>query len=196
MQIILHRKNSIEDLKNTPEYYGVEIDIRSWGKRLIVAHDPFVDAIDFEEWIKYFRHKILILNIKEEGIEYKVKEVVAKAGISDYFFLDLSFPYLIKMVKTGEKRVAVRFSEFEPLEGILALAGKADWAWVDCFRKFPLDQKTYEVISKYFKICLVSPELQGRDLEEIDHIRTQIKNFHIDAVCTKNPARWGQGKIK
>ncbi len=190
MLILAHRRNTIEELCATPSEYGIEMDIRSYGNRLIVNHDPFVDAVDFEEWIKYFQHRTLILNIKEEGIEYRVKDIVEGHGIKDYFFLDLSFPYLIKMVKTGEGRVAVRFSEYETIETALSLAGKADWIWVDCFTKMPLTEGAYKVLSQHFKICIVSPELQGRDVEEIAEYRKILKPYKIDAVCTKRADLW------
>ena len=166
------------------------MDIRSFRNRLIVHHEPFVEAIDFEEWIKHFHHNTLILNIKEEGIEYRVKDIVEKHGIKDYFFLDLSFPYLIKMIKTGEKRVAVRFSEYESLETTLSLAGKADWVWVDCFTKMPLTEGAYKALSQHFKICIVSPELQGKDVKEIMVYKAMLKTFNIDAVCTKRTDLW------
>lgn len=190
MQIIAHRRNAIEELRTTPREFGVEIDLRSYGNRLIVHHEPFIDAVDFEEWIKHFSHKTLILNIKEEGIEYRVKYIVEKHGIDDYFFLDLSFPYLIKMLNTGEKRVAVRFSEYESLETALSLAGRAKWVWVDFFTKLPLNKNSYEILSEHFKLCIVSPELQGRGLEEIKIFKNQLKPFYIDAICTKRPGIW------
>jgi len=194
MQIIAHRRNTVEELKATPIEYGIEMDIRSYGDKLIVHHDPFVDAVDFEEWIKHFHHKTLILNIKEEGIEYRVKDIVEKHGIQDYFFLDLSFPYLIKMVNKGEKRVAVRFSEYESLETALSLAGMAEWVWIDYFTKMPLTKKAYNALSRHFKICIVSPELQGRDAKEISRYKQLLKPYKIDAVCTKKADLWnGRG---
>lgn len=190
MQIIAHRRNTIEELEATPIKYGIEVDIRSYGEKLIVSHEPFLDAVGFKEWIKYYRHKTLILNIKEEGIEYCVKEIVEQHGIQDYFFLDLSFSYLIKMVNNGEKRVAVRFSEYESVDNALVLAGKADWVWIDCFSKLPLDKSVYNVLKKRFKLCVVSPELQGRSFEEIKIFKKKLEFFNIDAVCTKNPEYW------
>lgn len=190
MQIIAHRKNTIEDLEATPVEYGIEMDIRSIGNRLVVTHDAFTDALDFEEWIKHFRHNTLILNIKEEGIEYRVKEIVEERGIHNYFFLDLSFPYLVKMANTGEKRVAVRFSEYESIDTVLALAGKAEWVWVDCFTRMPLDRDAYEKLTGKFKICIVSPELQGYPIEKIDEFKTMLDGFDLDAVCTKCPDLW------
>lgn len=190
MQIIMHRRNTIEELEATPACYGVEMDLRSYGNRLIVHHEPFVDAVDFEEWIKHYKHKTLILNVKEEGIEYRVKKIVEQHGIEDYFFLDLSFPYLIKMVKTGEKRVATRYSEYEALEYVLSLAGKANWVWVDCFTRMPLTRVSYEALTKRFKLCIVSPELQGRDTAEIKEFKRLLADYNIDAVCTKRADLW------
>ncbi len=166
------------------------MDIRSYGKRLIVHHEPFVDAVDFEDWIGRYRHQTLIMNVKEEGIEYRVKDIVEKRGLRDYFFLDLSFPYLIKMVNTGEKRVAIRFSEYESLETVLSLAGKADWVWVDCFTRMPLTAEMYNILSRHFKLCIVSPELQGRGVEEISSYKKMLKPFKLDAVCTKRIDLW------
>ena len=37
MEIILHRRNSIQSLKKTPITYGVEVDIRSKGEELIFS---------------------------------------------------------------------------------------------------------------------------------------------------------------
>ena len=190
MQIIAHRKNTIQELKDTPVEFGVEVDIRSFGKRLIVQHDPFIDAVDFEDWIKHYRHQTLILNIKEEGIEGRAKDIAQKHGISDFFFLDLSFPYLIKLINSGDKRAAMRFSEYESVETCMALAGKVDWVWIDCFNKMPLTKGIYYQLSKQFKLCLVSPELQGRDVEEIKTYRELLKSFRIDAVCTKRSDLW------
>ena len=41
MQLISHRVNKLEDLKKLDKKYGVEIDIRDDGKKLIIVHDPF-----------------------------------------------------------------------------------------------------------------------------------------------------------
>ena len=109
--------------------------------------------------------------------------------IADYFYLDLSFPFLVKLMNMGEKRIAVRFSEYESVETCLSLTGKVDWVWVDCFTRFPMDQECYHKLSRYFKICLVSPELVGRE-SEIEKVREAVDGMEIDAVCTKVPEKW------
>lgn len=189
MLIVEHRKNTIEELRSVSIEHGVEIDIRSQGNRLILHHDPFCDGTDFEEWLEYYDHKFLILNVKEEGLEKRIKALIDKKGITNYFYLDLSFPFLILLIKGGETKIAIRFSEYESIETCIALAGKVEWVWVDCFTKFPLNRKAYEVLFPHFRICLVSPELLGRG-EEIVEIRKEISGMDIDAVCTKLPDKW------
>ena len=187
---IAHRINTIDLLKKTPCEYGVEVDLRDQGNRIIIRHDAFGDGDDFSKYIEHYNHRFLIANIKCEGIEEKVLEILLKKNIREFFFLDLSFPALVKMVKCGEHRIAVRYSEHEPLESVLALAGKVSWVWADCFTKFPLCQKSYAMLHNNFKICLVSPELQGHPLSHIGQFKSMLKPMPIDAVCTKKPELW------
>lgn len=190
MQLVAHRINSVKELKKIPSHFGVEIDIRSRGNKLICQHAPWRDGVSLKEWIKYYHHKLLILNVKEEGIEVEAQALMKQYKIEDYFFLDLSFPYLVKMVNAGEERVAIRFSEYESMETALAMAGKATWVWVDCFTRMPLGKKEYTALARYFKICVVSPELQGRSIDEIKEYKRQLSFFRIDAVCTKRMDLW------
>lgn len=190
MKIIAHRRNSIAELEATPAEFGVEVDIRSFGTKLIVNHEPFFDSVSFEDWLEHFHHKTLILNIKEEGIENRVAELVSRRGIADYFFLDLSFPFLVKLARNGERRIAVRFSEYETIETALTMAGLVDWVWVDCFSQMPLTARAHQMLKAHFKLCLVSPELQGRSVSEIKGYRSMLNGLPIDAVCTKRPDLW------
>jgi len=194
MKIISHRRNTIKELLAVDPKYGVEVDIRSLGDRLIIHHDPYTAGEDFEEWIDVYKHGTLILNVKEEGLESRLISLMNSKGISDYFFLDQSFPYLVKWSNAGESRCAVRVSEFESVETALTLAGKVNWVWVDCFTRFPLSEYEADRLKKAgFKLCLVSPELQGRNAEEeISELALLLteRNILADAVCTKHPSLW------
>lgn len=194
MKLISHRINTIEQLCRVPKEYGVEVDIRSCGGDLVIHHDPFVMGENFEEWIKYFQHNFLILNVKEEGLENRLLSIMKKFDIDNFFFLDQSFPFLVKWAGLGEKRCAARVSEFESIETALALAGMIEWIWVDCFTKLPISYDDYiRLRGAGFKLCLVSPELQGRNPElEIPRLISQLSELNIvaDAVCTKRPDLW------
>ncbi|MFA6985467.1 MAG: phosphatidylinositol-specific phospholipase C/glycerophosphodiester phosphodiesterase family protein [Arenimonas sp.] len=194
MIVIRHRRNSGQQLRDTAPELGVEVDIRSNGNDLILHHDPFVDGERFEDWLAHFRHRTLILNVKEEGLEDRLIALMQAHGISDYFFLDQSFPFLVRTANRGESRCAVRVSEFESIDTALSLAGRIDWVWVDCFTRFPLDRAQAARLQQAgFKLCLVSPELQGRSAtEEIPALRALLQREGIvaDAVCTKEPVLW------
>ena len=199
MHIISHRRNSIEQLISTPQHYGIEVDIRSHGDRLTIHHDAFVEGDDFRAWLDHYRHGTLIANVKEEGLEERLLALFAERGITDFFLLDQSFPFLVKWSKLGEHRCAVRVSEFESCETALNLAGKVDWVWVDCFTCFWLNTLDARRLEKAgFKLCLVSPELQGRPAEtEIPDLISLLKDRRITAaaVCTKRPDLWEEAGL-
>ncbi len=196
MKIIAHRRNTINELNASPTKYGVEVDIRSCGNKLIIHHDPFVDGESFDDWVAAYRHGTLILNVKEEGLEARLIALMKSHGIDDYFFLDQSFPFLVKWANMGERRCAIRVSEFESIATALTLAGKVDWVWVDCFTRFPLSEDDARRLKEAsFRLCLVSPELQGRDAAtEIPQLAKLLveRNIQADAVCTKRPDLWEQ----
>jgi len=192
---IIHRVNSIKKLKQVDTSFGDEIDIRSFGDKLILNHEPFEHGELFSEWLKFYNHKFLILNTKEEGLEEMILLELGKKGINNFFFLDLSFPFLIKLANEGEKRCAVRLSEFEDIKTVINLSGLVSWVWVDCFTKFPMTRLELDLLKEThgFNLCIVSPELQGRGSEtDIKKFVNDINmlNLNIDAVCTKYPELW------
>lgn len=194
MILVQHRRNTRESLRATPREFGVELDLRSYGDRIVVHHDPFVDAEDVEDWLRDYAHRLLILNVKEEGLEDRLLALMARHGIADFFFLDQSFPFLIRTARRGERRCAVRVSEYESVDTALALAGLVDWVWVDCFTRFPLSAAdAARLRDAGMKLCLVSPELQGRTgPDEIPAMRAQLARdgIVVDAVCTKDTGAW------
>ncbi|MBK3773453.1 hypothetical protein GAY31_04545 [Azospirillum brasilense] len=193
MKIIRHRRNTLAELQATPTELGVEVDIRSQGTELVIHHDPFVAGEPFEAWIAAYRHGTLILNVKEEGLETRLLALMERHGITDFFFLDQSFPFLVKTANQGERRCAVRVSEFESVDTALTLAGRIEWVWVDCFTRFPLDTaQAARLQDAGLKLCLVSPELQGRGTAGIADMRRLLEREGIvaEAVCTKEPEAW------
>ena len=165
---------------------------------LILNHEPYLDGEKIENFLKNYNHQFLILNVKEEGLEKRLIELMKSFKIRNYFFLDQSFPFLIKTTKSGENRSAVRFSEYESINTVLSLSNIVKWVWVDFFTKFPLDHKNYlKLKESRFNICLVSPELQGHDKEKIVNLQKElIKNkININAVCTKYPELWNYSNL-
>lgn len=188
MYYIAHRINTINELKKLDKKYGIEIDIRDSGKNLIVVHDPFKKGILLKSYLKYFKHKFLIANIKSERIEDKVIKVFKKNNITNFFFLDSSFPKIIDLVKKKFKKIALRVSFYENISTAKKLKGKINWIWFDTFKGLPknLDELKYLKYNLNYKICLVCPKLHDQtnhlDLKKIKIIK---KRKLIDAICTK-----------
>lgn len=188
MEFITHRVNKKEDLINLSSEYGVEIDLRDdLTGRIYMEHEPFIDGESFEEYLKMYKHGTMILNVKSERIEHKILELLRKYNIKDYFFLDSTFPMIKLLAENGEGKIAIRYSEFEGMDTVKVMAGKINWIWIDCFTKLPINNEIYNEMKQLgYKLCLVSPELQGQK-EKIEQYAQQIKNerIYFDAICTK-----------
>ncbi len=184
MQIFVHRVNTIEKLEKVSSAYGIEIDIRAEGEKLILNHEPFEWWQNFEDFLKKYHHAGIILNIKEAGIENKVIELMKTHNIQNYFLLDVEFPYIYKATRQWVKNIAIRYSEDECIETVLKYKWKADRVWIDTNTQLPLNK---DIIQKliWFKTCLVCPERRWRP-EDIKGYKEAMKslNFKVDAVMT------------
>lgn len=189
-RVYSHRANTVEQLQAVPESLGVEFDLRSDGNRVIVTHDPFTEGPTIEEYFRHVGGRPCIFNVKCEGIEEYVMNAARGAGIEDYFFLDVSVPAAMGLARKGESRMAVRFSEVEPIEGVMAWQGRAKWVWVDCFTRYPLDAAACDRLASAFQLCIVSPELQKHPPEDCQRLRHSLRGLDFHAVCTKQPESW------
>ena len=166
--------------------------------RLIVAHDPFVKGEDFNNFIKYFNHKFLIINSKSEGIEKKIYSILKKRKINNFFFLDTSFPFIYKYSKYLTKKFAIRVSDIESPLTLLNSGIKTNWIWLDCFNNFNINLKVLKKIKKLnYKICVVSPTLHKRKITKKDlEFFKKLKKLRIkvDMICEKrkNINFWNQ----
>jgi hypothetical protein len=195
MILIKHRINNIKELKLVDQKYGVEIDIRSQKNRLFLNHDPFKNGVDFDSFLKKFKHNFLVVNVKEEGIEFKILNKLKKNKIKNFFLLDVTIPQLVKILKTkNERRIAFRISKYEGIGGALKLAKRISWIWLDTFDgKLPISfNQIKKLKQKKFKICLVSPELPMKRISHLQKLKNKIykKINFFDAVCTKKPNIW------
>lgn len=197
MLIIIHRVNDIEKLKTLPNKYGVEIDIRGYGDKMLLNHDTISNPenhAELEEYLKVFAEKnmaFVVFNVKEAGYEQRIIDLAKKYNIpkEKYFLLDVEFPYLYRATrKEGVREIAVRYSEAEPIEAVEAQmkdgAPLLDWVWIDTNTTLPLNKDIVARL-KPFKTTLVCPERWGRP-EDIENYAKQIKDLgmKLDAVMT------------
>lgn len=199
LQLIKHRCNTLKDLDSVSDLkWGVEIDLRASSEKtggIYLAHDAWTSGEDFEEWLVAFKQKNIngpiILNTKEDGLEQRILDILKAYDVDSYFFLDTATPTLIKWtLKNKINSFALRLSCYEPTIP-LNFDGNVEWVWVDCFDGTPLTDKIVTPFKERgFKVCLVSPELQGQAIEKLKDFSNLV--VLADAICTKNPQAWIQ----
>lgn len=161
---IIHRVNNTKKLTQISSTSGIEIDIRSNNGSLILAHEPNEDGENFEDFLKNYKHKLLVSNIKEAGIEQDVINKSRTRGIKDFFLLDTEFPFILNNYQKYGEYLSVRYSKKESILTVENFVGKIKWVWIDTYEDIELDSETINIL-KNFNICLVSPSRWGRKEE-------------------------------
>ena len=189
VKYIAHRQNkltALDRLKNS--FFGLELDIRSSSKNIVLDHDPFKKGLDFFKNLNLLKKFFLLIDVKSSGISIKLCNILKRKNIK-FLLLNLSHPELIEMINRGfAKNLFLRFSLYEKLDLSKKKLNQIKWVWVDFFESYKISSKEYSYLKKYKKkICLTSPDLVG--LKE-DSIRKYIKYLNnnkikVDMVCVK-----------
>ena len=186
VKIIAHRINKVNQLKDISKHFGIETDARDYKNHIVLSHDPYRSGEKLKSFIKKTK-KTIFLNVKSGGLLDQILPLIKK---KDVYFLDLSFSeinYLIS--KNLSKKIILRSSILEKLDLENKYYKKMEWIWYDYFGYKKISKKDYLYFKKFKKkICLVSPELLGKNK---NHVFNYIKYLNkqkikIDAVCTKN----------
>lgn len=181
--IIWHRINNLRDLQEIPIEDGVEIDVRSIKGKPYLSHFIDRDGVDFEEWIKEYHLKgTLVLNVKEEGLESILIDILNKYNIINYMFLDEPFWYLLNASrKLNNKNFAIRVSKFESVETALKSRELSDWVWYDYFDDYINIDDIKLLVENGFKVVMPSPELVNSNNSYEDILKNN--NINLWAVC-------------
>lgn len=202
MQILAHRghwlapgeKNSREVLNRAfLAGFGVETDVRDYGGTLVISHDmPGHDALTLKEVLQDYVHAgkpgMLALNIKSDGLTDALQHQLMLNGITRYFCFDMSIPDTLPYLHRGMS-VAARISEYEP-EGMLCELAPA--LWIDGFKHLNVSaEQLKNWLSKGKQVCLVSPELHGRDhvplWQQLASLPDEIRTHQSLMLCTDKP---------
>ena len=189
VKYIAHRQNklvALNRLKNS--FFGVELDLRSSSKNIVIHHDPFKKGLDFFKNYNLLKNFFLLVDVKSSGICFKICNFLKKKNV-EFLLLNLNYPELIEMINRGfAKNLFLRISLFEKLDLSKKKINQIKWVWVDFFESHKISLKEYSYLKKNKKkICLTSPDLVG--LKE-GSIRKYIKYLNknkikIDMVCVK-----------
>jgi len=174
MQIISHRgywikpneKNTATAFKRSFDLgFGTETDIRDFAGELVISHDiPTGTEMSVEEMMVIYKESasdsLLALNIKSDGLQQKIKALLNKYKIKNYFLFDMSVPDAVVSLNAG----LICYTRQSEYEREPAFYEQATGVWLDEFYEnwITIDQiQLHKNDNK--NLCIVSPELHKRD---------------------------------
>jgi glycerophosphoryl diester phosphodiesterase len=200
MKILAHRgywrepleKNSFAAFERAwSGAYGIETDLRDLDGDIVVSHDPPQRGVfGFESLLKTYTAKgnetPLALNIKADGLQSAVAQLLARYQVKNFFVFDMSVPDSLHYLRAGLP-VFLRLSEYEPRT---ALIDRAAGVWLDAFERDWWTLDTVRALHAQGKsVAIVSPELHGRPYEgqwqSLRLLDTDIRNALM--LCTDFP---------
>lgn len=145
--------------------FGTETDIRDFDGELVISHDiASNECISVEEFFKiynkYDNSLPLALNIKADGLQHKLKCLLDKYNIVNYFVFDMSVPDGLQYIKNS----FVTYTRESEYEQDPSFYSDASGVWLDEFKRHWIDKSIIEKhieLNKY--VCIVSPDLHKRD---------------------------------
>lgn len=172
--------------------FGTETDVRDYKGKLVISHDIADEKSItlrevFEIYNKYNCSLPLALNIKADGLQLKLKELLEEYKIKNYFVFDMSVPDGLVYLKSNIKSFT-RESEYEKVPSFY---DETCGIWLDEFQSHWINKKIIEKhIKNNKKICVVSPDLHKREYEkEWKDYKEIEKELGIDnlMICTDFP---------
>ena len=204
MEIISHRgywigieeKNTIKAFERSFFLgYGTETDLRDFNRQIVISHDmPNKTSLSADYFFNIYkkafsnasRNKTLALNVKSNGLQIPILNLLKDFGIEDYFLFDMSVPDLKLCIENGLNSF-LRLSEYEK---DLPFYNSIKGIWLDSFHDIWYDvDLILSHLNNYKKVCIVSSELHKRDYKKQWNFLA-INNIHkFDNVilCTDLP---------
>ena len=200
MKILSHRgywksfeeKNQMVALRRSLVLgFGLETDIRDYQGILVISHDiPDENCLHLNEFFDLYGYSdskpTLALNIKSNGLQQKLAELLELYNVKNHFVFDMSVPDALLYLKHGVKTFT-RQSEYESTPSFYE---KANGVWVDCIEYDWVDEG---ILTKHLEhgkeICLVSSELHNRDYRSFWQKLAKMKIVADERLmlCTDHP---------
>jgi hypothetical protein len=168
---------------------GTETDLRDHNGEIVVAHDmPTGSPLLFETLLQQMagRNLTLALNIKADGMAYKINQLLAKYQHTNYFVFDMSVPDMAKQL-VAKNTVFTGLSDIQPHPVLL---DKSAGVWLDCFLSDWYDATQIDaLLNQGKKVCIVSADLHKRSTDAQWRTIKQARGLHSDnlLLCTDKP---------
>lgn len=196
MEIISHRGYWLElHERNQPDAFrrsfdlgfGTETDIRDCAGRLLIAHDmPTGGEMTLDDLLDIMggRNLPLAINIKADGLAKAIAAKFQEHGHTNWFVFDMAVPDMRGYFSEG----VCTYTRVSDVEQSPVWIEQSRGIWLDHFGDghFPNDE-IVKYLNQGKKVCVVSPELHGRDAAAAwDSLRLLI-NLPRLMLCTDKP---------
>jgi hypothetical protein len=164
--------------------FGTETDVRDCRGALVISHDmPRGDEITLAAFLAIHGGSALPLaiNVKADGMAQAL--CAAMRGIDDWFAFDMSIPDTRAYLRAGAP-VFVRMSEVERDPPFLE---RAAGVWLDAFETAWFDAALVASLLAKTRVCVVSPELHGRDADPLWRALRPLADSPGLSICTDRP---------
>ena len=176
--------------------FGLETDVRyDRNKGLVISHDVLQEKkriLRFEdlllEYKKVESNAYLAINIKSDGLQKYLREILFNYKIKNYFLFDMSIPDLI----SGTKYKLNQYARYSNLEDPYKFADFTNGVWIDNFSSEMISKSELINLTKKFQnLAFVSPELHGNKYKEYwDFVKDFNKNIELNIMlCTDLPMK-------
>jgi glycerophosphoryl diester phosphodiesterase len=166
--------------------FGTETDVRDCVGKLVVSHDPPKNCeIPWSEVVSKFDRANLTLavNIKSDGLAPLLKRAFAGTKLA-WFAFDMSGPEMFRYAREG----LPFFTRHSDIENEPVLYNEAAGVWLDDFSG---NWISAAVVTSHLRagkrVCVVSPELHGRDPENLWRSLKALADEPGLALCTDRP---------
>lgn len=201
MRILAHRglwhkkneKNTLEALVSAVSCgFGVETDIRDYNGKIVISHN-MADAScwGLEDFLKEYNSldnaAWVALNVKADGLQSQLAELLEEYKINNYFLFDMSIP---EMVATRKKKLKF-FTRNSDIEAECVLCEYAAGVWMDSF--YMENWVTADNIRRHLAaeklVAVISPEIHGFDHIPLWSMLKQEGLYEDGSVmlCTDKP---------
>lgn len=167
--------------------FGTETDVRDCLGKLVICHDmPLGNEMPFPSFLSLAQETqpLLAINIKADGLAGSLSEAMAGYPQDRWFVFDMSVPDMRSHIEAGNP-VFARMSEVEREPAWL---DRAEGIWLDGFSG---DWATGAMVQGLLgigkRVCVVSPELHGRDHRKLWAELRQLAPCSNLILCTDIP---------
>jgi len=167
--------------------FGIETDIRDSQGSLVISHDmPCGNEMLLTEFLEIVGDSSipLAMNIKADGLVSAFKITMETNHIKNWFAFDMSIPDMRGYLQQ-KLPVFTRQSDVETLPAYLE---QSMGIWLDEFNSTWYNANhVNELLQKEKSVCIVSPELHGRDHQSVWDMLRPLAHSPTLMLCTDFP---------